>query len=128
MRTRLRILQLILFLLLQSTYAQVVLETVYVSKQKTAKVVPAVRYYYYPNLQAYYDTCTGQYLYTKDGEWITADFLPSNYRGYCLFNNNYVLIEGFTEDEPYTLINEHKKKYPANFSSKRRKDHAIAQN
>ncbi|MBL0013119.1 MAG: hypothetical protein IPP30_04960 [Flavobacterium sp.] len=127
MRTRQRILLVILFFLLQSTYAQVLLETVYVSRPKTAKVVPAVRYYYYPNLQAYYDTCIGKYLYIKEGEWITADFLPSNYRGYCIYNNNYVLLYGFTEDEPYTFINDHKKKYPANFSSKRRKDNPVVQ-
>ena len=64
----------------------------------------------------------------KEGEWITSDFLPANYRGYCLNNNSYVVIDGFTNDEPYTLINEHKKKYPANFSSKRRKDVVLAQN
>jgi hypothetical protein len=128
MKARVRLLQIILFLLIQSTFAQIKLENVYVYQKKTTKAIPAVRYYYYPNLQAYSDTCTAKYLYMKEGEWITSDFLPANYIGYCLYNNSYVVIDGFTNDEPYTLINEHKKKYPANFSSKRRKDVVLAQN
>ena len=134
MKARVRLLQVILFLFIQSSFAQINLETVYVSRKKTttvvptAKAIPAVRYYYYPNLLAYYDTCIGKYIYMKEGAWITADFLPSNYRGYCLYNNSYVVIDGYTEDEPYILINDHKKKYPPNYSSKRRKDNALAQN
>jgi hypothetical protein len=128
MNARVRLLQVILFFLFQSSFAQIELETVYVSRNKTTKAIPAVRYYYYPNLLAYYDTCNASYIYQKDGEWITAERIAPNYRGYSLYNNNYVLLEGFTNDEPYLLINEHKKKYPANYSSKRRKDNALAQN
>ena len=128
MNARDRLLQVILFFLIQSSFAQISLETVYVSRKKATKAIPAVRYYYYPNLQAYYDTCTARYLYMKDGEWITAEHMAPNYRGYCLYNNNYVILDGFTNDEPYLLINEHKKKYPANYSSKRRKDNSLAQN
>jgi len=128
MNTRVRLLQFILFFLVQSSFAQIVLETVYVSRNKTTKAIPAVRYYYYPNLQVYYDTCTASYIYQKDGEWITAERIAPNYRGYSLYNNNYVILDGFTNDEPYLLINEHKKKYPSNYSSKRRKDNALAHN
>jgi hypothetical protein len=128
MNARVRLLQFILFFLVQSSFAQIELETVYVSRNKTTKAIPAVRYYYYPNLQAYYDTCIASYIYQKDGEWITAERIAPNYRGYSLYNNNYVILDGFTNDEPYLLINEHKKKYPANYSSKRRKDVTLAQN
>ncbi len=128
MNVRDRLLQVILFFLIQSSFAQINLETVYVSRKKTTKAISAVRYYYYPNLQAYYDTCSARYIYMKDGEWITAEYMAPNYRGYCLYNNTYVILDGFTNDEPYLLINEHKKKYPANYSSKRRKDNTLAQN
>lgn len=128
MIARVRLLQVILFFFIQSSFAQIELETVYVSRNKTTKAIPAVRYYYYPNLQAYYDICTAQYLYMKDGEWITAEHIAPNYRGYSLNNNNYVMLYGFTNDDPYLLISEHKKKYPANYSSKRRKDITLAQN
>jgi hypothetical protein len=128
MKARVKLLQVILLLFIQSSFAQINLETVYVSRKNTTKVIPAVRYYYYPNLQAYYDICTSLYIYRKEGEWITADYMPSNYRGYCIYNNNYVLIDGFTEDNPYTLISEHKKQYPANYSRKRKKEIALAQN
>lgn len=128
MKARVRLLHVILFLFVNSSFAQVKLETVYVSAKKITKHIPAIRYYYYPNLQAYYDTCTERYLYIKEGEWITSEFLPANYRGYCSYNNYYVAINGFTEDKPQSMINEHKEKYPPNYSSKRRKDNAVAQN
>lgn len=128
MNTRIRLLQFIMFFLIQSSLAQINLETVYVSRKKTTKAIPAVRYYYYPNLQAYYDTCTERYIYQKDGVWISAEHIAVNYRGYSLYNKNYVKLDGFTNDEPYLLIKEHKKKYPANYSGKRRKDVTLTKN
>ena len=128
MNTRIRLLQFIMFFLIQSSLAQINLETVYVSRKKTTKAIPAVRYYYYPNLQAYYDTCTERYIYQKDGVWISAEHIAVNYRGYSLYNKNYVKLDGFTNDEPYLLIKEHKKKYPPNYSGKRRKDVTLTQN
>lgn len=128
MRTSLRLLQLVLLFLFQGAFAQITLETVYVSRKKPVKPPVEIRYYYYPNLEVYYDICNSQYILRKDGKWITSDNLSASYRGYCLYNKFYVILEGFTEDEPYLLLDQHKKKYPTNYSSKRRKDIAIAQN
>ena len=80
-----------------------------------------VRYYYYPNLQAYFDTKVGMYLYVENGEWVEDEALPTTARGYSLKNGQYVMIKDYTGDDPYTLFTEHKKLYPADYSSRPKK-------
>ena len=125
MKNGIRILQLFFLLFFQFSFAQIELETVYVVAKKSAKTPVEVRYYYFPNLEAYFDTCNSEYIFKKDGEWVTDKYIPASYRGYSLYNKTYIILEGYTEDKPYNLLHEHKKKYPANFSSKGRKDAAI---
>ena len=79
------------------------------------------RYSYYPNLQAYYDSKDGVYLYQdRQGIWVETTVLPLTLWGYSLSNGKHVPIN-YDGETPYDLINEHKKKYPANYSSKRQK-------
>jgi hypothetical protein len=73
-----------------------------------------IRYYYFPNLEAYFDLQEKVYLYKEDGEWTEAEELPTNYGGYSLYNKVRVTIEDYDGDEPYLLLAEHKKKYPYN--------------
>ena len=77
-----------------------------------------LRYYYYPNLQTYYDTQKGLYISCEKGNWVTSEFLDLNSHGYCIKNGNYKMINGYTGDEPYTLLKDHKLQYPADYSSK----------
>ncbi len=104
-------------------------QTTYDTNAETAKELAAamgtdnllnVRYFYYPNLQAYFDRETSTYLYTKNGnDWIESSKLPNALRGYSLSNNKRVPLTDYTGDEPYELIKEHKQKYPANYTTKR---------
>jgi len=73
------------------------------------------RYYYYPNLQAYYDAKTNLYLFNQNGIWTTSTSIPSGYRGYSLNNNFNVLIDNYDEDDITQFLSQHKKKYPYNF-------------
>ena len=73
-----------------------------------------VRYYYYPNLEAYFDTLELVYHYKVNGKWEKAENLPANYGGYSLFNKSRVNITDYDGDEPYQLIKIHKKMYPYN--------------
>jgi hypothetical protein len=73
-----------------------------------------IRYYYFPNLEAYFDLQEKVYLYKEDGEWVEAEELPANYGGYSLYNKVRVSIEDYDGDEPYLMLAEHKKKYPYN--------------
>jgi hypothetical protein len=74
--------------------------------------------YYYPNLQAYFDTKIAMYIYRKDGAWVKSETLDPTTRGYSIKNGAYVMLKGFTEDEPYQYFEQHKAQYPADYSSR----------
>jgi hypothetical protein len=73
-----------------------------------------IRYYYYPNLEAYFDNLELVYHYKVNGQWEKAENLPTNYGGYSLFNKVRVNITDFDGDKPYQLLKIHKKMYPYN--------------
>lgn len=71
------------------------------------------RYYYYPNLEAYYDQKKDQYHFKDNsGNWTTAKEIPSGYRGYGMYNKVNVLIDDFDDDNPTQLHAVYKKRYP----------------
>lgn len=71
-----------------------------------------LRYYYFPNLEAYYDTQKNIYYYTESGKWITANEIPAGYRGYSLYNKVNVIIKDYDDDDVTQFLSQHKKKYP----------------
>jgi len=73
-----------------------------------------IRYYYYPNLQAYFDNFKMVYYYTENGNWQTAQELPTNYGGYSLYNKVRVTITDYDGENPEQFLKFHKKKYPYN--------------
>lgn len=77
-----------------------------------------MRYYYYPNLETYFDTQKGLYLSCEKGKWVSSEFLNLNNRGYSLKNGNFKMLQGYAGDEPYTLIKEHKLQFPPDYSSR----------
>ena len=78
-----------------------------------------IRYYYYPNLQAYFDTETLTYLYSKNKEWVESTRIPAGHMGYSIYNNKKVAITDYLGDTPYEFIEDHKKQYPAQYITKR---------
>ncbi len=73
-----------------------------------------IRYFYFPNIQAYFDNLKMVYYYKENGEWQTATELPKNYGGYSLYNKARVTINDYDDDNPYDLLTVHKKMYPYN--------------
>ena len=73
-----------------------------------------IRYYYFPNLQAYFDNLKKVYYYKEKNKWQTATELPANYGGYSLYNKWKVMITDFDEENPQQLLKAHKKLYPYN--------------
>jgi hypothetical protein len=73
-----------------------------------------LRYYYFPNLEAYFDNLKMVYYYKEKGEWTSAPELPENFGGYSLYNKARVTISNFDDENPYQLILLHKKIYPYN--------------
>lgn len=133
MKTKNYIPLIVFFFIGQSAMAQISLDTVFVGRKKVVETtseshaaVEDVRYYYFPNLNAYFDTKKQVYIYKQNGNWITAGYIPEGYRGYCLRNDYHVPIDGYYGEQPYVLLDKHKKQYPANFSSKRKLKETLA--
>ena len=82
--------------------------------------VIGVRYYYYPNLDAYFDTHTNLYTYQQQGQWVKASQIPSGYRGYSVLNNIRVSITDYNGDEPFSKLAEHREKFPKKYAAKRK--------
>ncbi|MGL2966215.1 hypothetical protein [Flavobacterium sp. XGLA_31] len=74
----------------------------------------ALRYYYFPNMEAYYDLKEGVYRYQQDKIWRVDVALPPNYGGYSLFKNERVIITDFEDDTPEQFIKVHRKEFPYN--------------
>jgi hypothetical protein len=72
-----------------------------------------VRYYYYPNLEAYFDKQNGIYFLQDNGQWITALEIPASYHGYSLYNKAMVPVTDYDDDDPTQFIDKHRKQYPA---------------
>lgn len=80
------------------------------------------RYYYYPNLDAYYDSKVNLYIFESNqqkGTIVKAKEIPSGYRGYSLYNGIRVAITDYDGDEPFSKIDEHRKMYPKKYTSRR---------
>jgi len=71
-----------------------------------------VKYQYYPNLEAYFNTETSEFIYKENGVWKIAKEIPSGYRGYSLFNTYKVNITDYYDDKPYERLAHHKKLFP----------------
>jgi hypothetical protein len=70
------------------------------------------RYYYFPNIEAYFDTQKNIYFFKEDSEWTSAEEIPNGYRGYSLYNKINVFITDYDDDNITQFIDIHRKKYP----------------
>jgi hypothetical protein len=71
-----------------------------------------LRYFYYPNLQAYYDTKDKIYHLRRNGKWFTAAEIPKGFAGYSIYNNLNVPIDDYDDDNITQFLEVHKKKFP----------------
>ncbi len=69
------------------------------------------RYYYLPDVEAYYDVHTSMFIYLGGGHWIHNAYLPGHYRNYDLYNGYKVVITDYRGNEPYIHFHNHKIKY-----------------
>lgn len=70
-----------------------------------------VRYYYLPDVEAYYDVQSAKFIYYGNGKWIHKSTLPSHYRNYDLYHGYKVVLTGYHGNDPYSHFKEHKVKY-----------------
>lgn len=77
-----------------------------------AKAAPVTaKYYYIPEVEAYYDVPAKRYIYLNNGVWVREVALPPRYRGYDLYKSHPVYLNGYRGNRPYVYYKKHKVKY-----------------
>ena len=69
------------------------------------------QYYYLPDVEAYYDVNTSQFIYYEGRSWVRRSYLPSRYRDYDLYGGYKVVMNGYHGRTPYFSHNEYRTKY-----------------
>lgn len=70
-----------------------------------------VRYYYLPDIEAYYDIQSEMFIFYSGNRWIRSTYLPRQYRNYDLYNGYKVIMTDYRGNKPYIYYKEHKTKY-----------------
>jgi hypothetical protein len=70
-----------------------------------------VRYYYLPDVEAYYDVPSSMFIYFNGVTWIHRSYLPSRYRNYDLYHGYKVVMTDYHGNTPYSNFHEYKAKY-----------------
>jgi hypothetical protein len=69
------------------------------------------RYYYLPDVEAYYDVNTAMFIYISGNTWIHRSYLPSRYRGYDLYHGRKVVMNNYHGNTPYYNHKIYRAKY-----------------
>src|SRR5659263_323734 len=69
------------------------------------------RYYYLPDVEAYYDVDNSMFIYYEGNSWIHRSYLPSRYRNYDLYNGYKVGMRDYRGNTPYYNHREYRAKY-----------------
>ena len=67
-----------------------------------------VSYYYLPDIDAYYNVSSRQYIYNQRGQWVFSSSLPMRYRDYDLYSGYKVVVN---EPRPYFHAQVYRDKY-----------------
>ncbi len=80
-----------------------------------------VRYYYLPDVEAYYDIQTSLFIYYGGGVWLHRTYLPTQYRNYDLYYGYKVVLSDYRGTAPYNNFASHKVKYAKGYRGKEQK-------
>lgn len=69
------------------------------------------RYYYLPDVTAYYDVQLSEFIYLDNGSWIRKSRLPDKFRNYDLYNGFKVVMANYSGYTPYTHFSEQRRRY-----------------
>jgi len=76
--------------------------------------VPAPRYYYLQDIEAYYDIPASMYIYLSGSRWIRSRSLPESYGHYDINNGHRVIIKDYRGYRPYNYFPTHRVSFPKN--------------
>jgi hypothetical protein len=71
---------------------------------------PAPSYYYYPEIETYFEVNSSVYIYFSNNNWVRSRNLPVYYSDYDLRHGQRVIID-YNGSRPYNHYHEHKNKY-----------------
>ncbi|WP_243349235.1 hypothetical protein [Parabacteroides sp. FAFU027] len=77
-----------------------------------------VRYYYLPDIEAYYDLQREVFVYFRNGQWIFSASLPGIYANFDL-NNGFVIALGSRVVNPWQNHKHYVESYPRYYYEKR---------
>lgn len=66
------------------------------------------RYYYFPDIDCYYDVNIGMFYYMNRGRWVSARYLPYGYRNHDLYGLYKVVLN---VNEPWRYHHNHYRDY-----------------
>jgi hypothetical protein len=69
-----------------------------------------VAYYYYPEIETYFDTYASVYIFYGPRGWMRSRYLPDYYRNYDVRNGYHVAID-YRGDAPFTYFDRHRERY-----------------
>jgi len=69
------------------------------------------RYYYLPDVEAYYDVDNSMFIYYEGNSWIHRSYLPSRYRNYDLYGGYKVGMGKYRGNTPYYNHREYRSRY-----------------
>jgi len=72
------------------------------------------QYYYFPEIDLFYDIVNRRFVYFENNRWVYASELPYTYRGYDVSRGYKVMIN---EYKPYLHGNEYREKYREYFDN-----------
>jgi len=70
-----------------------------------------VRYYYLPDVEAYYDVQTSMFIYFEGRSWVHRSYLQSRYKNYDLYGGYKVIMKDYHGDTPYYKHREYRSLY-----------------
>jgi hypothetical protein len=73
--------------------------------------VSMVRYYYFPDIECYYDVWNREFAYLEDGSWMFGATLPPSYSWFDL-NTAFVVLLDYNVFEPWRYFDYYVSHYP----------------
>ena len=84
-----------------------------------------VRYYYIPDVEAYYDISSSMFIYNNGVTWVHRSSLPSRYRNYDLYNGYKVPMSNYRGNTPYSNFRQNRVQYAKGYRGP--EQHSIGQ-
>jgi len=77
---------------------------------------PQVRYYYLPDVLAFYDVNSSMFIFSDGKTWIRRPTLPIRYKNYDLYSGYKVIMKSYQGNTPYTHFSEFKRRYAKGYN------------